>query len=339
MHDDLEIYVAGTASWIPESLPLATAIESGWVPETHQNLGYESIAIAGDIAAPDMAIRAARSAVRRSGIPDEEFGLVLHASCWFQGLEFWPTACYVANESVGQRAYALDVQQQCVGGLACVRLATAYLRSGFASTALLTTADNFSSPAIDRWNTLANIIFGDVGTALVLSTKTGFARLLSTVDNAENSLEGFSRGTTSLGLIPGQEQPVRLIERGVQQASRADAAGAWQRYESALLRTKDEALAAAKLEHKDVTWAVVPFVHRGGGQSENYDVLGFTEEQSLWNFGRHVGHLGAGDHVAGLNVLLENRALSSGDIVMLIGAGMGFSFSAAILEILEPPSW
>src|SRR5262249_23479967 len=147
----------------------------GWVPETHLDLGFESIAIAEDIAAPDMAIRAAQAAVQRSGIPSEDFGLVLHAGFWFQGLEFWPAACYVANKSVGEHAYALDVQQQSLGGLACVRLAAAYLQSGFASTALLTTADNFAPPAIDRWNTLRDTIFGDAGTALVLSTKTGFA--------------------------------------------------------------------------------------------------------------------------------------------------------------------
>jgi hypothetical protein len=28
-----------------------------------------------------------------------------------KGLEFRPTACYVANESVGRHAYALDVQR------------------------------------------------------------------------------------------------------------------------------------------------------------------------------------------------------------------------------------
>ncbi|MET9174069.1 hypothetical protein AB0N77_27450 [Streptomyces misionensis] len=48
--------------------------------------------------------------------------------------------------------------------------------------------------------------------------------------------------------------------------------------------------------------------------------MGYTEEQSLWNYGRTVGHLGAGDQAAGLAHLRENGKPASGDLVV-VGAG------------------
>jgi hypothetical protein len=34
-----------------------------------------------------------------------------------------------------------------------------------------------------------------------------------------------------------------------------------------------------------------------------YDLLRFTEAQSLWGYGQNIGHLGAGDQFAGLKYL------------------------------------
>jgi 3-oxoacyl-[acyl-carrier-protein] synthase-3 len=49
-----------------------------------------------------------------------------------------------------------------------------------------------------------------------------------------------------------------------------------------------------------------------------------------------VGHLGAGDQICGFNHLLETDRVRPGDRVMLLGVGAGFSWSCAVLEVLEP---
>ncbi|MEV4926776.1 ketoacyl-ACP synthase III family protein [Streptomyces roseoverticillatus] len=336
MRYDRTIYLAGTGAWLPEPSPLGPEAEAGRVSEHHRSLGYESIAVAGDVAGAEMAVRAARTAVRRSGLGAAGIDLVLHASLGFQGVEWWPAASWIASQSAGPGAVAFDVQQRSNGGLGALHLAAAQLASGAAGTALITTGDNFAPPYVDRWAMQFHTIYGDAGTAVVLSTRAGFARLKSTVTFADTSLEPFSRGGTPFALVPGTG-PVPLLQRFIAQSRTPEAAGAWDRLETVMLRARDTALADAGLRTGDIARVVVPNVHRGNGRPENYDALGFGERQSVWEFGRRVGHLGAGDQFAGLNHLVEEKGAGVGDHVLLFGVGVGYTVSAAVLEITGTP--
>jgi 3-oxoacyl-[acyl-carrier-protein] synthase-3 len=309
------------------------AMRDGLVDEEHQNIGYESITVAEDVSGPEMAVRAGRLALERSGIDRGEVGLVLHASGGYQGHDLWPAAAYVANETVGAAVPGFDVQQRCNGATA-----SAYIRSGFTSTVLLTHGDNFALPWIDRWNLQLNLILADGGSALVLSSRAGFARLLSATVGAENSLERWSRGDAPFGTVPGHQLPVPLRARGDEYTASPDAEGAWERYEAGLKRTTQQALDEANLDYQDISRIIVPLIHRGKSP-ENYELLGFTEKQSTWDIGRRVGHIGAGDQFLGLERLVEDRAVGPGDLLLIVAAGTGFSYSAAVVEVLEVPSW
>jgi 3-oxoacyl-[acyl-carrier-protein] synthase III len=61
--------------------------------------------------------------------------------------------------------------------------------------------------------------------------------------------------------------------------------------------------------------------------------LKLTADQSAWDFGRTVGHLGAADYLVSLDHLLRAGQLSAGDRVLLIGGTAGFSVSSAVLTI------
>jgi hypothetical protein len=58
-----------------------------------------------------------------------------------------------------------------------------------------------------------------------------------------------------------------------------------------------------------------------------------------WPWSRTVGHLGAGDQFAGLARLIELCEVRPGDPVLLLGVGAGFTWSGAMVEILELPDW
>ncbi len=334
-----EIFVTATATDLPAGVRVADAEAAGLVDQAHSGLGYDTITVADGVAGPEMAVRAGRAAVARSGIPAAEHELLLHSSLWFQGLDMWGTASYVAEHTVGAQAVSMDLQQRSCGGMAAFHMATAYLQSGFADTALLTTGDNFAAPAFDRWNSQMYTLFGDGGTALGLSTRGGVAQVLASTAHADNSLEGFGRGSEPFRFAPGTEAPVPVLRRLAQHMGTPRAAAGRERIEAAMHKTRDQVLADAGLRQEQITRAVLPFIHRGQDQAENYDALGFTEEQSLWEFGRTVGHLGAGDQFAGLDHLLTGGTLAAGDHVLVFGVGVGFNFVATVLRIVAPPRW
>jgi 3-oxoacyl-[acyl-carrier-protein] synthase-3 len=287
-----------------------------------------------------MAVRAGKVAVERAGVPLHEYGLHIHASLWFQGLDWWSPANYIANNTVGTAAVTFGMDQRSLGGLTALHLGAAYLTAGAAEAALITTGDRFAAPAIDRWNTQAQLIFGDGGTAAVLSKRGGPARLVATVSFGENSLEGWSRGLEPFGSAPGQEAPVPVLRRVMQRMERPEAGQELQQWNENMLLLKDRVLEEAGLDIKDITRAAMPFQHRGGGQAELHDLIGLTEEQTVWReLGRYTGHIGAGDPFAGLNYLLENKEVQPGDHVLIYGCGYSFNFSAAVVEITEPPVW
>lgn len=155
---------------------------------------------------------------------------------------------------------------------------------------------------------------------------------------AENTLERWNRGTVPFGTAPGLEVPLRLRERGLQHAATPEAEGSWERYASALMATTQRALDETGLSTGDISRVVTPNIHRGVSP-ENYELLGFTEKQSTWEVGRRLGHIGPGDQFLGIEYLVKERAVGPGDLVLLVGAGAGFSFSAAVVEILDLPAW
>lgn len=332
-----DVFIAATATSLPDLVPIAQAEARGLTDEMHTGLGYDSIAVSDGVAGPELAIAAGREAIARSGLPAQEFDLLLHSSLWFQGLDMWGTASYVANETVGARAVSMDLQQRSCGGMAGVHLATAYLEAGYADNVLITTGDNFAAPAFDRWNSQMYTIFGDAGTAVALSTRGGFARIVATAAFADNSLEGFGRGSEEFRFAPGTEAPVPVLRRLAQHVQTPGAADGWERIEIAMLKTRDQALSEAGVEQGEISRAVLPFIYRGQGQRENWDALGFTREQTAWDFGRTVGHLGAGDQFAGLDHIAPG--LSEGERVLVFGVGVGFNFVATVLEVLAPPRW
>lgn len=338
-----DVFVAGTGVWLAKKVqPLDEVVKAGLVGADHADLGYVSVLIDEEgVAAPDMAVAAGRTAVGRSGVEPGDFGLHLHAALWFQGVEYWSAANYISHHTgINPHAVPFQVDQRSCSGMGSLHLATAYLRAGASTAALITTGDRYAAPNIDRWNSQTQTIYGDGAAALVLSTKGGFAKVLSTASVTDSRLEGYSRGTDGFAEFPGSETPVKIHKRYEQWVSATESSEAdWANWGAALMSARDRALADAGLGIPDIKRLITPFVHRGGDQTEVYDALGFSEAHTLWReFGRHVGHLGAGDQIAGLNYLVEHDELEPGDKVMMLAVGMGFNFSAAVLEITERPA-
>ena len=93
-----------------------------------------------------------------------------------------------------------------------------------------------------------------------------------------------------------------------------------------------EALAEADTELDEIDRVVLPNLGLARLQAHFLGPLGLDVERTTWSFGRRLGHLGAGDQIAGLDHLEESGALVAGRRYLLLGVGAGFSWSAAVLE-------
>src|ERR1700722_8883913 len=198
-----DIYVAGVASWVPPREPIG---QGRYEPGEQDRYGYESASVAGaDEMPPDMAIRAGRLALTRSGVDPAEVSLLLHAYVWYQGLDMWCPSAYIHHALLGENriAPAIDLNQQCAGAVSGLQLAADHLVAGPDRRAVvITTAERYAAPGIDRWHTEgAHIIFGDGASSLVLARDRGFARLLAVKTVADTTLEAMNRGDSMFTLF------------------------------------------------------------------------------------------------------------------------------------------
>ncbi|MFD0549979.1 ketoacyl-ACP synthase III family protein [Streptomyces rectiviolaceus] len=335
------VHVAGTGVWLPEPVPAQSAVESGrYDPEQCASDDLLSVVVADDeVNPPDMAVQAATTALKRSGLDAEDVELLVHTSIWFQGVEMWPAASYVAGQALGRHIPAFGLQQECNAGLGALDVAARHVQSGPpTAAAMVTTADRFGEPLIKRWSSEPGFVYGDAASALLLSRRSGFAKLLSTASGADNSLEAVVRGPGFRPLPSGE--PLDLAGR-VEHFIATTNGGfrvATERVTRVVREVVATVLADADTDLDDIARVVVP----AGGRSRmdwQMQVLGIPLAKSSWDFARTVGHLGAGDQFAGLDHLVAEGHVTAGDKVLLVGSGSGFSCTCAVLEITEQPAW
>ncbi|MEV1287420.1 ketoacyl-ACP synthase III family protein [Micromonospora sp. NPDC049679] len=344
------LHIAGLGCYLPEPFPAEKAVAAGRYDETEwRNSGWTGAAVAGNISAPEMAVVAAHQALARSGHASDDISLLLHASVGDQGPDGWSPHHYVLRHTVGGAIPAMEVRQGCNGVLAGIELAHGYLSAGPGRVAALVTgADNFGIPRFDRWryasgaNTDRGSIIGDAATAVVLSTRGGFARITAMNSASLPELEEMNRPEGPL--FPPAitfDRPVDVAGRlaGFTRRFPAAAAAARTSLNNARTELGLRTIAEAGLTPADITRAT--HVHSGG---EGYiravlRPLGIDPARGMLEFGRGLGHLSVSDHLAALTHLVETRQLVRGDHVLMIGNGVGVSVAAAVVEITSLPTW
>jgi 3-oxoacyl-[acyl-carrier-protein] synthase-3 len=338
-----DIYVAGVASWLPPREPIG---QGRYEPGMQEVNDWESACVAGDDeTVVDMAVRAGRLALTRSGVNPAEVSLLLHAHTWFQGIDVWTASSYIHHALLGQNqiAAALDLNQQCPGSMSALQLGADHLVADpHRRAAIVTTADRFSLPGLDRWHAEGpEFILGDGAAALVLARGRGFARLLGVRSVADTTLEPLSRGDTPFTLYSQAHQgPIdaNVRHKAFFQQGHMSVDEVRSRINRGHADVVHGLLDEAGLAISDVSRFAFPNV----GLRKLTDIakfLGVDVAQTTWKLGRTTGHMGAADPINGLTYLFEQRQLSVGERVMLVGIGAGFFWSSALLECVELPDW
>ncbi|MEV0667874.1 ketoacyl-ACP synthase III family protein [Actinomadura luteofluorescens] len=332
-----DIYVAGIGRHLPDAIETADAQAQGLCARKDVwRTGIEAVCVAEE-APPDMAADAARKAMADAGADPSDIDLILHASVHYQGHDLWAAASYVQREAVGNACPAVEVNQQSNGGMAAIELAAAFLASRPAGRrALVSTGDRFALPGFDRWRTDPGTICGDGGTAMVLSrgrAPRDAVRLRSAVCVSDPDLERLGRGARPFADAPLEAaRPIDAETPREQAVSELGFAEVLRRLQDGQARAVEGALSEAGVKQAEVDWFVLPHLGLPKMNVQFFEPLGIERERTTWDWGRRIGHLGAGDQIAGLGELVASGRLAPGQRCLLAGVGAGFTYSAALVE-------
>ncbi|MCM9082450.1 MULTISPECIES: ketoacyl-ACP synthase III family protein [Streptomyces] len=332
-----QIHVAGTGVYLPDRVMTAEeAVRLGRYTE-QQRAEHEqiSVRVADDMSAPDMAVEAGRRALERSGHEAADIGLLIHVNVFHQGPDGWSPPHYIQRHVLGTDVPALEIRQGCNGMLTAVDMAAAYLRSKPCEAVLITSADNFSAPLVDRWQAHPGCVLGDGAAAVVLSKRPGVAELLALGQAALPDLEEMRR--SGIPLFPPGATVGTVMDFKVPTAHyRTTGASLMEvgtRINDALSGVLKQTLADAALELSDITAVTHMNMAPQRVDERMLAPLGIDGSKSTTGFGRTVGHLGASDQFVGLDHLMSAGRLSSGNHVLMVGVGPGVDLSCAILRM------
>jgi 3-oxoacyl-[acyl-carrier-protein] synthase-3 len=197
-------------------------------------------------------------------------------------------------------------------------------------------------PGFERWRSDIGLVFGDGGTALVLSRRGGFARVLASHSSTDPDFEDLyrdtERGFTDAPHLSGE--PLDLRSRKRRFAERAGFTFVVDRLGAGLCRNVDRVLSECDADLDAMARIVLPNL---GKPLLTWQLLAPLKiddlGRTLWDWGRRTAHLGAGDQFAGLAYLVESGELVSGDLVLLVGVGIGYCWTTAVVQIDAVPDW
>ncbi|MEJ2858700.1 MULTISPECIES: ketoacyl-ACP synthase III family protein [unclassified Saccharothrix] len=327
-----EVVIAAAVVWLPrdrEKPDLSDGAEAG----------YDEVAVTDGHSGPELAVLAGSTALAESGWSGADLGLVAHAWSYHQGHDFWSPAHFVADRLGAPTALPVGIQQMCNGGAAALQTAVAHLMADPAvERALVTTGDRFCGPGFSRWTGDYGAVYGDSGTAVLLSRgrpQDARLRLLSIVTVAAPELERMNRGDDPFTLAPRWYRPAvdaRATKKAFLRTSPPGRFGATEREK--IRQVVTGALSDACVEPDDprLTRAILPRLHRGALDGVYRPLLAELTTAKPVDLGHATGHLGAGDIGANLAAVAEGA--KSGELALVLSAGAGFTWSAAVVEVV-----
>ncbi|GAB1821469.1 ketoacyl-ACP synthase III family protein [Herbidospora sp. RD11066] len=342
-----DTYISGVGAFVPRAVvSVEKAVAKGWYPAEEVELhNLAGAVVAGDLPAPEMALHAARSALKRSGQAPGDLDLLLYASTWHQGPDGWPPHSHLQRQLIGGHVLATEIRQGCNGMFLALELAAGHLDAAPGrKAALLVAADNYGTPLMDRWRMGPGYIGGDAASALVLTKAPGFARLLSVCTTTVTEAEELHRGSEPLfppGVTVGRKMSFAARNEQFRQqvTSKGEATAALFKIQRALMEVVEQALDESGITAADLTRVAFMNYSEEIVEQRCMAMLDLPMSRSTWDYGRTIGHCGASDQVLSLDHLLMTGDLGPGDHMLMLGTGPGVTVSSAVIKIVDKPQW
>lgn len=283
--------------------------------------GYRRIPVCDGEPVTDLAVPAAIDALRRSGHRPSEIDLLIYAWLDDQGDAMPIPHTRLARLIGSHEAVTIGIQQKSGGGAIALELAAEMLNSGRYRTALIATGDVFDHDPHTRWvrHGSQGILLGDGATAAVLDRRPRplMVQAIASAGRPDTELQ-FSQPSATADSEPVE----KVLNPAAIPAMR-----------TAISTAVADVLTTTGLEPDDPAIRLVAFSRLGRTLLRRvyYPALpkGLPRPLELTS---ETGHLGAGDLLANLAHIHDNRLMSAGEYGLLVNVGMGFNVTAVVVR-------
>jgi 3-oxoacyl-[acyl-carrier-protein] synthase III len=328
------IGIAGFATYFPEQIENATefALRSG-IPDAvlREKMGIRQRHIAGSAdTVTHMASEAALKAIAMAGISPEQIGLVISHGSEHKDHLVWNAASKIQFNIGATNAYAFEIYALCAGTPIALNTARAMMQTDPRLQYVLLAAGSRENDLINPLNERSRFMFnfGSGGGAILLHRGASQNIILGAAAITDGSL---SEMVVLTEAAVGQDQAEVGDLRG--RLDVTDAAYMADRLGSTSLenfvRVIRDSVESSGATLSDVRFMGITHMKRSF-YLEILQAVGLSPEQSVYL--EDYGHVQSVDQVLALELGLAAGKIQPGDLVVLAGAGTGYTWSAIALR-------
>lgn len=305
--------ILGTGSCVPERVidnayfgrELGVETTPEWI---ESRIGIVERRWAVEESTTDLAVGAARAALKRAGLDAADIDVVIVATST-PDFTMPATACLVQGRLGAEHALAFDIVNACAGFVCAFDAASRYLQNGDLENALVIGVDR-GSKLVDPRDRGTSVFFGDGAGAAVISSR-GSGRVLAS--------KLHSRGTS---------EPLSVPVGGTMTM---DGKAIWNFATEVLPATVRELCDLAGVSVDEIK-LVVPHQANRNILKASADKLGLPLDRFVVNIERY-GNTLAGSIPLALDEALADGRAQEGDNVVLAGFGAGLAWGGVLVQL------
>ena len=290
--------------------------------------GIESRHFADDgVVASDLAVDAARIALREGGVPAEQVDLVICATV--TGDTPFPATAVWVQQKLGLSCPSFDVNAACAGYSYGLATATAFVEAGMADTILLIGAEVFSR-ILDFTDRQTCVLFGDGAGATVIQA--------SERPGIEGTVLGADGSAADILLMPGggSREPASMetVEKARHRIQMPNGREVFKRAVTEMAAACREVL--EKNGHTpDEVDLLIPHQANARIMVAVAERLGIPLERAVVDVAE-VGNTSAASIPIALDRAYRARRMKDGDLVLFTSFGAGLTWGATVMRWTMP---
>lgn len=274
----------------------------------------------------DLGIRAAKEAVRKSGVAAADIDMIIYATCTPDKI-LPSTACRVQAKIGASKAVAFDIEAACSGWVLGVSIADQYIRTGMYKNILVIGAEALSR-IMNHKDRNTCVLFGDGAGAAVLSraeageTSKIYSTHLLSDGNYEDILDVKFGGTAFPICAENLDSPDRYIAMKGKEVFKFAV--------RAMIDRANEALSANGFTTADIDWLVPHQANIRIVQAIG-EKLNIPLEKTIVNLDRY-GNTSAATIPTALDEAVTQNKIKRGDLVLMLTFGGGLTSASTLVR-------
>jgi 3-oxoacyl-[acyl-carrier-protein] synthase-3 len=303
-------------------------------PVFSEKIGIERKQVADPDEHPaDMGVKAASRAIKNAGITADEIDIVAYGGLGFYDYNFWSPAAKIQDGIGAHHAYTFEIRNGCNGGNLGITVCKELLLGDPQKKYALVVCSDKLSLAVNYTDktAISAFSFADGAVAAVLKKNHPANQLLSYASISDGSLADYVKVPCGGTRLPFTGSGSRREDCFLRVTDPEALDGIFSRtYLKNYLRVIRDALKKSGYTVQDIDYIFTNQVKKSITDTLLGE-LGLQESRTLRTM-KEYGHMGAVDTLFCLAQAQEQGRIKPGNLIVLAGSAIGFTWAAIVLK-------